>query len=276
MNEPPLKSAFIGEFLGTALLVVLGNGVVASVVLLGKEADWIVITTGWGLAVMLGIYLSGRLSGGHINPAVTLAMAVRGQFPWPRVPVYWAAQVLGAFVGAMLVYLDYAEAFKAFESERGLTRGTLVDGVLEGEASGGAGVFFTSPAFDVPWRSLISEILGTAVLLVGVRAVSDRRNAQFRGYFEPMLVGLIVFAIGLSLGGLTGYAINPARDFGPRLAAMVLGWGPAAFQTHGFYFWIPIAGPFIGGIIGVFLYDLLVHPNLPDETEPTPTGSVVS
>lgn len=276
MNQPPLKSAVVGEFLGTALLILLGNGVVASVVLLDKEADWIVITTGWGLAVMLGVYLSGRLSGGHINPAVTLALAIRGQFPWPRVPVYCLAQLAGAFAGAMVVYLNYAEAFRTFEAANGLTRGALVDGKLDGPAVGGAGVFFTAPAFDVAWRSLVSEITGTAVLLLGIRALSDRRNAQFRDYFEPMLVGLLVFAIGLSLGGLTGYAINPARDLGPRLAAVLLGWGPAVFQTHGWYFWIPIVGPLIGGVLGVFLYDLLVAPNLPDEAEPTPPGSIVT
>ncbi|RUL86203.1 MIP/aquaporin family protein [Tautonia sociabilis] len=276
MNQPPLKSALIGEFLGTALLVLLGDGVVASVVLLGKQADWIVITTGWGLAVMLGVSLSGRLSGGHINPAVTLALASRGQFPWPRVPAYWAAQLAGAFVGALLVYVDYAEAFRAFESENGITRGVLVDGRLAGPAAGGAGVFFTTPAFDVSWRSLFSEILGTFVLLLGVRTLSDRRNVHFRDYFEPLLNGLLVFAIGLSLGGLTGYAINPARDLGPRLAASLLGWGPAVFRTHDASFWIPIVGPLIGGVLGILAYDLLVHPHLPEESEPAPAGRIVS
>jgi glycerol uptake facilitator protein len=276
MNQPSLKSGLIGEFLGTALLVLLGDGVVASVVLLGKQADWIVITTGWGLAVALGVYLSGRLSGGHINPAVTLALAVRGQFPKARVMPYWGAQVLGAFAGAMLVYVDYAEAFLAFEAANGITRGAMVDGRLDGPAAGGAGVFFTVPAFGVTWRNVFSEALGTAVLLVGVRALSDRRNAQFRGYFEPLLNGLLVFSIGLSLGGLTGYAINPARDLGPRIAAMLLGWGPSAFQTHGSYFWVPIVGPLLGGVVGILLYDLVVHPNLPPEDEATPPGRVAA
>jgi glycerol uptake facilitator protein len=276
MNQPSLKSGLIGEFLGTALLVLLGDGVVASVVLLDKQADWIVITTGWGLAVALGVYLSGRLSGGHINPAVTLALAVRGQFPKARVMPYWGAQVLGAFAGAMLVYVDYAEAFLAFETANGITRGVMVDGRLDGPAAGGAGVFFTVPAFGVTWRNVFSEALGTAVLLVGVRALSDRRNAQFRGYFEPLLNGLLVFSIGLSLGGLTGYAINPARDLGPRIAAMLLGWGPSAFQTHGSYFWVPIVGPLLGGVVGILLYDLVVHPNLPPEDEATPPGRVAA
>lgn len=276
MNQPPLKSALIGEFLGTALLVLLGDGVVASVVLLGKQADWIVITTGWGLAVALGVYLSGRLSGGHINPAVTLALAVRGQFPRARVLPYWGAQVLGAFVGAIIVYVDYAEAFRAFEQAEGITRGAMAEGKLDGPAVGGAGVFFTAPAFGVTWRNVFSEALGTAVLLIGVRALSDRRNAHFRGYFEPLLNGLLVFSIGLSLGGLTGYAINPARDLGPRIAAMLAGWGPSVFQTHGGYFWIPIVGPLVGGVLGILLYDLVVHPHLPAEDESTPPGRVAA
>lgn len=272
MTQPPLRSALVGEFLGTALLVLLGNGVVGSVALLEKEADWIVITTGWGLAVALAVYLSGRLSGGHINPAVTLALAVRGDFPWRRLPPYWAAQVAGAFAGALLVYVDYADAFDAFEAAEGIRRGVMEDGKLAGPFAGGAAVFATFPAFDTTWRNVFSEVLGTAVLLVGVRALSDRRNAEFRGYFEPLLNGLLVFSIGLSLGGLTGYAINPARDFGPRLAASLLGWGGSVFASHGWYFWIPIAGPLAGGVAGIWLYDLAVHPNLPPEDEPAPPG----
>ncbi len=169
----------------------------------------------------------------------------------------------GGVLGACLVYVDYADAFAAFEVAEGITRGVLIDGKLAGEAVGGAGVFATFPAFGTTWRNVFSEFLGTAVLLVGVRALSDRRNVHFRGYFEPLLNGLLVFAIGLSLGGLTGYAINPARDLGPRLAASLLGWGPAVFRSHDWYFWVPIVGPLAGGVGGILLYDLLVHPNLP-------------
>jgi glycerol uptake facilitator protein len=278
MNPPPLKSAILGEFLGTALLVLLGDGVVASAKLLNVNAgaDWMVITTGWGLAVALAVYLSGRLSGGHVNPAVTLALAVRGEFPWGRLLPYWLAQVAGGFAGAMLVYVDYGEAFLAFEAANGITRGALVDGNLPDPLAGGAGVFATFPKYGVAWRNFFSEFLGTAVLLVGVRALSDRRNASFRGYFEPLLNGLLVWSIGLSLGGLTGYAINPARDLGPRLAAMLAGWGPAVFQSHGSYFWIPIVGPLAGGVCGILLYDLAVRPHLPPEEEPPPPGRVAS
>ena len=146
---PPLRAAMIGEFLGTALLILLGDGVVAGDVLLNKTSDKMMITTAWGLAVALAVYLCGRLSGGHINPAVTLALASRGEFPRSRVLPYWGAQLAGAFVGAVLVYVDYAEAFHAFELNEHLIRGTMEGGKLVGTAAGGAGVFATYPAFDI-------------------------------------------------------------------------------------------------------------------------------
>ncbi|HEV3168664.1 MAG TPA: MIP/aquaporin family protein [Isosphaeraceae bacterium] len=271
---PPLRSALIGEFLGTALLVFLGDGVVASVFLLNKEADWIVITTGWGLAVTLGIYLSGRLSGGHLNPAVTLALMVRGDFPANRVVPYWSAQMAGAFVGALVMYLDYGAAFSAFEQAHGITRGALLNGDLAGPAAGGAAVFANYPAFPGLARNLLSEFLGTAVLLLGVRALTDRRNAAPGGYLEPVLIGALVWAIGLCLGGLTGYAINPARDLGPRVASYFCGWGPAVFVSHGFYFWVPVIAPLVGGVCGATLYDLAIGRNLPPLAEPTPPGQL--
>jgi glycerol uptake facilitator protein len=273
MTEPPLRHALLGEFLGTALLVLLGDGVVASVVLLDKQADWIVITAGWALAVTLGIYVSGRLSGGHLNPAVTLALATRGAFPRARVAPYWAAQLAGAFVAALVLYYDYALAFTAFERAHGIAlRGAMIDGKLAGPSAGGAGVFATYPAFDDPARNLFSEFLGTAVLLLAVRALTDRRNAAPGRAVTPVLMGLVVGSIGLSLGGLTGYAINPARDLGPRLASAVLGWGPAVFRSHGGYFWVPIVGPLVGGICGAWLYDLAIARHLPPEEEPGPPG----
>jgi glycerol uptake facilitator protein len=274
VSGPPLGIAMIGEFLGTALLVLLGDGVVAGAVLLKKTPDWMVITTGWGLAVTLAVYLTGRLSGGHINPAVTLALAGRGAFPRARVFPYWAAQLAGAFVGAVLVYADYAEAFRAFEQNEHLIRGTMAGGKLVGPAAGGAGVFATYPAFDTTWRNVFSEFLATAVLLVGVRALTDRRNAAPGGYVEPLALGGLVWAIGLSLGGLTGYAINPARDLGPRLASALLGWGPAVFLSHGGYFWIPIVAPLAGGLAGIALYDFAIHRHLPPESQPSPPGEL--
>jgi glycerol uptake facilitator protein len=277
MTEPPLRHALLGEFLGTALLVLLGDGVVASVVLLNKQADWIVITTGWAFAVTLGIYLSGRLSGGHLNPAVTLALAVRDQFPRARVAPYWAAQLAGAFVAAVVLYYNYGAAFAEFERVHQIeSRGTMVNGKLAGPAAGGAGVFATYPAFDDTARNVFSEFLGTAVLLLAVRSLTDPRNAAPSRALTPLLVGLVVGSIGLSLGGLTGYAINPARDLGPRLASALLGWGPAVFRSHGWYFWVPIVGPLAGGIAGAWLYDLTISRNLPPAEEAGPPGRLPS
>ena len=187
---------------------------------------------------------------------------------------YWGAQLAGAFVGAMLVYADYAEAFRAFEQTEHLIRGAMADGKLVGTAAGGAGVFATYPAFDVTWRNFFSEFLATAILLLGVRALTDRRNAAPGGYVEPLALGALVWAIGLSLGGLTGYAINPARDLGPRVASALLGWGMSVFQSHGYYFWIPIVAPLAGGIAGIFLYDFAIHRHLPPAGEPSPPGEL--
>lgn len=269
---PPLRSVLIGEFLGTLLLVLLGDGVVASVVLLDKQADWITITTGWALAVTLAVYVSGRLSGGHLNPAVTLALAVRGDLPGSRVPIYWVAQIGGAFAGALIVYVDYAAAFAAFEVKHSIIRGTIAAGKLVGPSAGGAGVFATYPAFDGLAGNLFSEFLGTAALLFVVRAVSDRRNAAPGANLEPVLVGMVVWAVGLSLGGLTGYAINPARDLGPRLASAFLGWGGSVFTSHGSYFWVPVVAPLAGGVFGALLYDLAIRANLPPAQAPSPPG----
>jgi glycerol uptake facilitator protein len=264
-EQPPLHAAMLGEFVGTLLLLVLGNGVVAGVVLLSKKPDNMMITTGWGLAVALAVYVSGRLSGGHINPAVTLALVSRGAFPAGRLLPYWGAQLAGAFVGALLVYVDYGDALGAFERDEHVVRGLMEAGKLVGPSAGGAGIFATYPAFDTTWRNLFSEFLGTALLLVGVRALTDRRNAAPGGFVEPLALGGLVWAIGLSLGGLTGYAINPARDLGPRLASALLGWGPAVFQSHGYYFWIPIVAPLAGGLAGIALYDFAIHRYLPPE-----------
>jgi len=274
MTRPLLAPALVAEFLGTALLVLLGDGVAASVFLMGKQADWIVITTGWGLAVTLGVYVTGRVSGGHLNPAVTLALATRGDFPAARIVPYWIAQVFGAMLGAALVYTDYASAFLDFEKTYGITRGAMEAGKLAGKAAGGAGIFSTFPAYDNLFGNLFSEVLGTAVLLLGIRAVTDRKNAAPGRGFEPVLVGAIVWVIGLSLGGLTGYAINPARDFGPRVVAWLCGWGSSVFESHSYYFWIPIAGPLIGGVLGIWIYDRIIGPSLPPETEPAPAGTV--
>lgn len=264
---PTLYSALVAEFLGTALLVLLGDGVVASVVLLDKQANWVLITTGWGLAVTIAVFVSGRLSGGHLNPAVSVALAARGDFPWSRVPWYCVAQVAGGVAGAIILYVDYADAFASFELAKGIVRGQLVEGHLAGDAAGGAGVFCTFPAFGTTWRNVFSEAIGTAILVGAIRAMTDRRNAATPGWSHPLLVGVVVFSIGISLGGLTGYAINPARDLGPRLAASFLGWGFGVFQSHDWYFWVPIVGPLIGGTAGALIYDWAIARGLPDPAD---------
>jgi glycerol uptake facilitator protein len=272
--KPNLYTAMLGEFLGTALLILLIDGVVATAVLMNKEVDWVVVTAGCGLAVTLSVYVSGRMSGGHLNPAVTLALAVRGEFPWARLLPYWHAQLAGAFAGAALVYADYASAFTAFEATNHIVRGAMVDGKLAGPAAGGAGVFATYPAFDDLAGNLFSEFLGTALLLFGIRALTDRRNAAPQGNLEPVLIGALVTAIGLSLGGLTGFAINPARDLGPRLASAVFGWGMSVFRSHDGYFWVPIVAPLVGGVCGATLYDLAIRRLLPPAEVPSPPGEL--
>ena len=240
----------LAEAIGTALLVLLGGGVVANVLLAkskGQNSGWIVITVGWGVAVAMAVYAVGRLSGAHLNPAVTIGLASIGSFPWADVPGYVVAQVLGAFVGAVLVWLCY-----------------LPHWPLTTEPEAKLGVFATGPAVRNPVANLVTEIIGTAVLVFGVLTIGA--NAQsftrpneidlsvvFSHGLQPLLVGVLVLGIGLSLGGPTGYAINPARDFGPRLAHAVLPIAGKGDSDWG-YAWIPIVGPIVGGVIGAMLF----------------------
>lgn len=229
-------SAFIGELVGTMLLIILGGGVVAGAILKGTKAEnsgWIVITLGWGLAVALSVYAVGDFSGAHNNPAVTLALASVGDFPWKQVPLYITAQLIGAFLGASIVWLHYLPHWK-----------TTTDPVTK------LAVFATGPAIRKPWSNLLSEIIGTCILIIGVSVIGANK---FSEGLNPLVVGLLVVAIGLSLGATTGYAINPARDLGPRIAHFVLpihGKGDSDWS----YAWIPVVGPVIGGMLGALLY----------------------
>jgi len=234
-------SPFLGEVLGTAILILLGDGVVANVLLnrsKGQNGGWIVITTGWGLAVAIAAYVTGHVSGAHINPAVTLGLAAIGQFPWSQVPSYIIAQFLGAFLGAVLVYLAY-----------------LPHWAVTDDAELKLAVFSTAPAVRSPGANLVTEIIGTAMLVLGVLGISHPAN-QLAGGLSPLLVGFLVWAIGLSLGGPTGYAINPARDLGPRIAHAVLPIPGKGGSDWG-YAWIPVVGPVIGGILGALLFQTL-------------------
>jgi glycerol uptake facilitator protein len=244
--------AYLGEFIGTMLLIIFGDGVVAGVLLRNSKAEnsgWIVITFGWAMGVAIAVYAVIAISGAHINPAVTLGFASIGLLPWTQVPGYIIAQFLGAFVGAVLVWLAYLPHW-----------GETADPGLK------LGVFCTAPAIYNRVANLVTEIIGTALLVFGILAIVTTFTATgapvvpgeeiaWRGLF-PLLIGLLVLGIGLSLGGPTGYAINPARDLGPRIAHAVLPIAGKGGNDWG-YSWIPVVGPVIGGIIGAWVYNIL-------------------
>ncbi|MFF7237586.1 MIP family channel protein [Streptomyces collinus] len=263
----------VAEFLGTFVLISFGCGVVAMAVAAlpgsGRAAtpttiflaagDWLLITWGWAFAVVFGVYVAGGVSGAHINPAVTLAMAVRRGFPWLKVLPYWFAQIVGAFAGAALVYLVYHQAINAFDAA---VPGPKVNGHTNATFS----IFATFPAAYFHggiWGPLIDQIVGTAFLLMLIAAVLDLRNQAVKANLAPLIVGFIVAAIGMSYGANAGYAINPARDFGPRLFTWALGWDSLAFPgtvagSFSGYWWIPIVGPLVGAVIGILIYDLFI------------------
>ena len=234
---------FTAELVGTMLLVTLGDGVVANIALnksKGQNGGWIVVTAGWAFGVTVGVYVANAASGAHLNPAVTLGMAAIGKLAWSAVPAYLAAQMIGAFLGAVIVWLAYLPHWRETP-----------------DPGAKLGVFCTAPAIRQPVANLLTEIIGTFVLVLGVLAILSPKNlvpnSGFDTGFAPCLVGVLVWAIGLSLGGPTGYAINPARDLGPRLAHAFLpiaGKGPSDWS----YAWVPVFGPIIGGVLGALFY----------------------
>lgn len=232
---------FLAECLGTMLLILLGNGAVANVLLKeskGNQGGWIVITAGWSFAVALAIYACGWISDAHINPAVTIAFAAIGKIGWSLVPSYFAGQLLGAFVGALLVYATY---YPHYKEETNMHRIRMT--------------FCTEPALYRPFWNLITEVVATSVLVFSVLAIIDEHN-QVSGGIAPYMIGIVVFAIGLSLGGPTGYAINPARDLAPRFAHSLL-YSFSASEWR--YAWVPLVGPIVGALLGAFLYTQIVH-----------------
>ena len=264
-----MLGALIGEVFGTFILILLGDGVVANVGLaprLGSAGyDWNTITLGWAFAVIVAVYVSAGVSGAHINPAVTLALALRRNFSWALVVPYIIAQIIGAFLGALGVYLCYRDGLVAagmpnvWSTGPGSVFGQAFWGGVEGAAPAGSFSFITA---------LITEIIGTAVLMWGILAAGDRRNNGLVNNMGPFLVGGTVLAIGLSLGGPSGYAINPARDFGPRLFGALA--GTQGLFADG-YWWVPIVGPFIGGVLGILTYDLFITSFLPRPQVPAQT-----
>jgi glycerol uptake facilitator protein len=236
---------FLAEFIGTAMLILLGNGVVGNVVLAGTKGNgsgWIVITWGWGMAVFVAVFTMAAFSGAHINPAVSLGLAIAGKFDWALVPGYVTAQFLGAMLGAALVWLVYRPHFACTD-----------DPDLK------LACFCTAPAIRDPISNLISEIIGTFVLVFAVLFLAV--SVFGLGALDALPVGLLVLAIGLSLGGTTGYAINPARDLGPRIIHALLPMPGGKGDSDWGYAWIPVVGPLIGAALAAGLYLLLQDPN---------------
>ena len=233
------------EFIGTLVLVLLGCGVVACVSLKkskGEGAGWIVVTLAWGLAVMCGVFIAGPFTGAHLNPAVTAGLAIAGKFPWSSVLPYIASQILGGIIGAVLVYVFYKDHFD-----------------LTDDKEAKLGVFSTIPAVKNHWRNLFCEILGTFVLMLVILFLGDSHNASEVGLgsIGAIPVALLVVAIGLSLGGTTGYAINPARDLGPRIAHHILPIKGKGSSQWG-YSWVPVVGPVIGSALAAVLYWIVI------------------
>jgi glycerol uptake facilitator protein len=249
---------FTAEVIGTAILILLGDGVVAGVLLAHSKAEnagWIVITFGWGMAVAMAVYAVGQFSGAHLNPAVTIGFALTDITPWDDVPKYIAGEFVGAFIGAILVYLAYLPHWRETE-DPGLK----------------LAVFSTAPAIRSKPANLVTEIIGTFVLLFGVFFIVGHFTANVSGgigeavlatalggALVPLLIGLLVFVIGLSLGGPTGYAINPARDLGPRIIHAILPI-PGKRDSDWDYAWVPVVGPLIGGSLGALTYQALFAP----------------
>ncbi|HLQ96718.1 MAG TPA: MIP/aquaporin family protein [Pseudogracilibacillus sp.] len=266
----------LSEFFGTFVLILFGDGVVGLVVagmygsgradeIFAAGGDWMIIGWGWGLAVAFGVYVAGGVSGAHLNPAVTLGHAFKGLVEWKKVIPYWIAQTVGAFLGALVVYIEYYQSIDMLNEANGVTRAS--EGGLDTFS-----IFATFPAeaaggtWGVP---LFDQILGTFLLVFLIYALIDNKNVGFGGLakISPFVVGLIVVAVGISFGTNAGYAINPARDFGPRLFAWFAGWGPNAFPGPGNYWWIPIIGPLIGGAIAPFAYVWIIEKTLSAQTE---------
>ncbi len=276
------KKEFFAEFLGTLVLMVFGLAVNAQVSLGDQEyGTYLSINLGWGLAVVFGVYVAGGITGAHINPAVTLALAVNREFPWSKVLPYMAAQFIGAFLASALIYVVYLEAIDADEIAR--AQEIVVEENAE-ESSEGAAQVMTVTAEDPPprtlktagiwatyprqfstrrwisnWSGFLDQVVGTALLLLCICALTDERNIAPKSNMAPLLIGAVVLMIGMSMGANCAYAINPARDFSPRLFTWLAGWGGQVFRSpNTTWYLVPIIGPFLGGIIGVQLYRLMI------------------
>jgi len=265
LGRRTLVGELIAEFTGTLILIILGTAVVAQVVTSeGAFGDHDSIAWAWGLGVVFGVYTAARISGAHLNPAVTIALAVFRDFEWRKVLPYSLAQIAGAFTAALIVRLGYAEA---------------INTVDPGHTIATQGIFSTLPgngAMDISQgAALLDQVIGTAILLFLILAVTDTRNSAPVAWMAPFIVGLIVVAIGMAWGTNAGYAINPARDFGPRLASFLTGYETAWEDQNGaLYFWVPIVGPIVGGLLGSAAYVFLIEKFLPPVEEEQEVGEV--
>ncbi len=258
-----LMHELAAEFLGTFVLIVFGVAVVAQVVLSDQQnGDYLSINFGWGLAVTMGVYVAGGVSGAHINPAVTVAMAVLRGFAWRKVLPYCMAQLAGAIVASAVVYMTYHEAINHFD---GGTRQ-----IVGAQATAGIWATYPQPYLSNAPGGLIDQIVGTALLVLCIFALTDDRNLAPQPTLAPVVIGAVVFLIGMTFGYNSGYAINPARDLGPRLFTAFAGWGSEVFRAGNGWWWVPIVGPLVGGVIGGASYDLFIrkwHPLEPNGTD---------
>ena len=254
MSRDSLKSELYAEFLGTFILIMFGAGVVAQKVLSdGNYGSYLAINLSWGIGVTMGVYSAAAVSGAHLNPAVSLAFALRRTLPWKKVLPYSLAQTAGAFAAAATVFFTYRQAFTAFDGGVRAVTGPKATGFI----------FATYPQpFLSTAGGLVDQIVGTALLLMLICAITDARNNPLGAHLAPILIGLVVVAIGMCFGFNSGYAINPARDIGPRLFTFAAGWGGEVFRAGNYWFWVPIAGPLIGGPFGVLVYDAVIGKSL--------------
>jgi MIP family channel proteins len=251
----------LAEFFGTFILIMFGVGVVAQVVLSRNTAGtYLSINLAWGLAVTMGCYVSAGVSGAHLNPAVTLALAVHRKFPWNKVLPYTLAQMAGAFVASAVVYVTYREALGAFDGG--------VRQVVGAQGTAGIWATYPQPFLSTIPGGLIDQVVGTALLVAVIFGISDSRNSPAPAGVAPVVVGLLVVAIGAAFGFNSGYAINPARDFGPRLFTFVAGWGSDVFRAGHNWWWVPIVAPCLGAVIGGWVYDALVGHRFPSHRAP--------
>lgn len=266
MKRHGLVGELLAEFFGTAILILFGVGVVAQVVTQGENdfGDHNAIAMGWGLGVTLGIYVAARLSGAHLNPAVSIALAAFRGFEWAKVVPYTIAQFLGAFVAALLVRWNYSEAIAAIDPNHTIA----TQGIFSTLPGNGALDITTMEAFR-------DQVIGTAILVFVIFAITDLKNSAPAANLGPLIIGLLVVGLGIAWGSVAGYAINPARDFGPRVAEFITGYGGAMRDQNGsFYFWVPIVAPIIGGLIGGALYKFGIERFLPPVDAPDPDATL--